>query len=351
MVSQRRTESLAVLLSMLGDEATDLALRNVKGDMSNDLRAMVDDFKVNPPTVEEAEDVIDDFKSFFRFAKNSLEKEMANKKAKKERRKQKLEVPVEEDDDDDEDRMIVPLTEEHFNVDLEPTRKFVKPKLTGDIVHDLNRVHPYQVSFAVQKEQPAIISHVIRNLATPHAAKTLEYLPDELRSNVFLHLAMPSQVSQLIVDEILDNALQQALEVEQREIKEDTADTMAELIRSLPRHVRGPMMDELIKSDENLGNKVKSLLYRFEDLNKLEDRDLQQVLGKCRTEDFVVGLQQADPDLVARILKNMSKRAAETLQEEMEYKTNCKAEEIEESRGYIVKRMIELDEAGAITLG
>ena len=348
MVSQRRTESLAVLLSMLGDDAAELALKNVKGDMSAELREMIEDFKTSPPTVEEAEKVIDDFKSYFRFAKNSLKKEMEAKKKK--RAKKKLAI-VEEEEDDEDEKMIVPLPEEHFNVDLEPTRRFVNPKLTGNIVHDLNRAHPYQVAFAVQKEQPAIISHVIRNLATAHAAKTLEYLPDELRSNVFLHLAMPSQVSQLIVDEILGLSLEQALEVDQRKEEEDTSEKMAELMRSLPRPVRGPMMDELLKSDEALGNQVKALLYRFDDLNKLEDRDLQQVLSKCRTEDFVVGLQQADPDLVARIFKNMSKRAAETLKEEMAFKTNCKPEEIEEARGYIVKRMIELDEGGAISLG
>lgn len=349
MVSQRRTESLAVLLTMLGDEASELALKNISGPMANELKELIDDFKTNPPTVDEAENVIDDFKSYFRFAKNKLKKEMEAKK-KKTKRGPTQETPMPEEPEEDE-KMIVPLPEEHFNVDLEPTRKFIKPRLTGNTVHDLNRAHPYQVAFAVQKEQPAIISHVIRNLATAHAAKTLEYLPDDLRSNVFLHLAMPTQVSKLVVDEILDRSLEQALEVDQREEVEDTSEKMAELMRSLPREVRGPMMDELIKSDENLGNQVKSMLYRFDDLNKLEDRDLQQVLSKCRTEDFVVGLQQANPELVGRIFKNMSKRAAETLKEEMEFKTNCKPEEIEEARSYIVKRMIELDEAGAISLG
>ena len=65
---------------------------------------------------------------------------------------------------------------------------------------------------------------------------------------------------------------------------------MAKLIRSLPRTVRTPMLDELAKQDKALADRRQKQLYQFEDLQRLEDRDLQKVLGQCRTDVLVLCL-------------------------------------------------------------
>jgi flagellar motor switch protein FliG len=149
---------------------------------------------------------------------------------------------------------------------------------------------------------------------------------------------------------VLSTALQLALDVEERQADEESSEKMAKLMRSLPRTVRTPMLEELAKQDKALAEAVKGQLYQFEDLARLQDRDLQKVLGQCRTDILVLALQQVEESLLAHVLGNMSKRAKESLQEEMEYKSNAKQDEIDAGRADVLKILVELDESGAITI-
>jgi flagellar motor switch protein FliG len=280
--------------------------------------------------------VLDDFENYFNLSLQTVAKD---------------ETPAEQEvASAPEPPAILQIAEEQFDVELEPTKKFAPPELTGNTIHDLNRMHPYQVAQAVSCESPVVIAMVVRKLADEHAAKTLEFLPESVRPSIFLKLAQPASVRPIVQQQVLQTALHRALTVEEREIDEESSEKMAKLMRSLPRSVRTPMLDELAKQDSGLAESVKRQLYRFEDLEKLDDRDLQKVLGQCRTDVLVLALQQVEPSLLGRVLGNMSKRAKEALQEEMEYKANAKSDEIEAGRADVLKILVELDESGAISI-
>ena len=335
MTMLTRPERLALLLNLLGEDAKQLARTGLQGESLEELETALSDFEDYPPSTEEIDLVLDDFESYFKLSLQTFQQEIQAE----EQSQPKLQTPA-----------ILQIAEEHFEVELEPTKKFETPELTGNTVHDLNRVHPYQVARALLNECPAVIAMVIRKLADEHAAKTLEFLPEPIRPSVFLQLAQPSPAKTLVQQRVLQTILESALQVEERQADEETSEKMAMLMRSLPRNVRTPMFDELAKHDQTLADAVKKQLYQFEDLQRLEDRDLQKVLGQCRTDVLVLALQQVDETLLAKVLSNMSKRAKESLREEMEYKANAKTDEIESGRAEILKILVELDESGAITI-
>lgn len=325
------SEKLAVLLKLLGGDAVDAALEKVDPKVGTEVKKTLNGFRTSPPSLAEVEYVVDDFNRYFRLAMDNIEEETAAA--------------------NEDDSSLLQIAEENFEVELEPVKKFIQPKLTGDVLTDLNRMHPYQVAHAIRNDNPTTISLVVRNLATEHAAKTIEFLPETVRPAVFLQLAQPPKALDLVSSTILDAALQGASQVEERQPVEDTIAQMSTLIRSVPKSIRKPMLEELIKTNEELGNSVKSQLFRFDDVMTLSDRDMQQVLGKVSSDALVLALQGADPDLINRIFNNMSKRARESLQEEMSFKTNVKEEEVEVGRTEVVKVLVELDESGAISLG
>ena len=154
----------------------------------------------------------------------------------------------------------------------------------------------------------------------------------------------------MIQERILAKTLELSLEVEEREAEEETTEQMANLMRSLPRTLRKPMLDELEKRDSDLADAVRNALYRFEDIEKLGDRDLQKLLGQCQTDSLVCALQQVDESLLTFVLSNMSKRAKESLQEEMQFKANASAEEIQDARGAIAKTLAGLCESGEVKI-
>ena len=336
-----RSERLALLLNLLGDDAASLVRSGLQGEKLEEVESALKDFEEYPPSEDEIESVLDEFERYFELVVQNSEKKKEEDEAEEEENAE---------DEEEEGPPILQIAEEQFDVEIEPTKKFEQPTLTGNTLLDLNHAHPYQVAHALRNERPAIISLVVRRLADEHAAKTLELLPDALRSRVFMSLAKPSNVKPLILETVLQTTLAAALNVDERESSQDAAEKMSALIRSLPKSVRGPMMEELANEDAELAESVKKQLYRFEDLERLQDRDMQKILGQCRTEVLVVALQQVDQSLLEKVLGNMSKRAKESLQEEMEFKTNATEEEIEDGRAEVVKILVELDESGAISL-
>ena len=338
-----QSEKLAILLSLLGEDATRAAVDKVNPSTSNAVTVAIEDFKKQPPTKEEVEYVIDDFTKYFRFAMKTFEGSIGESSGGGSGTSDTAHS-------EGDGPAILQIAEDDFEVEIEPSKKFNQPELSGDVIFDLNKMHPYRVAHALIGEHPAAIALVISELATEHAAKTLELLSDEVRPKVFLRLANPTEVSPVVADQILSGTLDAALKVEEREPEQDKVDQMVQLMRSVPKSVRSPMIEELVKEDEELAAAVKSQLYQFDDILRLKDRDIQQLLGQCSTEPLVVALQQVDQNLIDKILSNMSKRAREALQEEMTYKTDAAKTEIEEGRAAIVKVLVSLDEAGTISL-
>lgn len=335
-------EMLAVLLNMVGKEATESTLKGIPKNASTQVSEALEEFKVNPPTQQEVEYVIDDFLKYFRFALKTVDPAKLNPAASD------IDTAIEEEKEEEE--VDPAFAEEEFEVEIEPVKKFATPNLTGDHNQDLNRLHPYQVAYALRNEDAITISLVLKNLATEHAAKTLEFLPEAKQPAVFLQLAKPNRVKHPVLSKLMEASIELAMRVEKREPIDDATTQMVTLIRSVPKAMRAPMMDELAATDEELCKSVKSQLYRFEDLNVLDDRDLQKVLSETSTDSLVVALQGAEQSMIDRIFNNMSKRARESLQEEMSFKTNAKQDEIDMGREAIAQILARLDESGAISL-
>ncbi|NNE01508.1 MAG: hypothetical protein HKN47_29705 [Pirellulaceae bacterium] len=332
-----RSERLALLLNLLGDEATEIARTGMQGGAREELEAAIRDFETYPPSQEEIDLVLDDFESYFKLALSAVDQpEHAGPD-------ENLPASV-------PGPKLLQIAEEQFDVEVEPTKKFAPPELTGNTILDLNRVHPYQVARALKDESPAVITLVVRKLANEHAAKTIEYLPAAVRPVVFLQMAQPSAVKPMIEERVLQQTLQMALQVEERQSEVDSAEMMANLMRSLPQAVRAPMLEELARTDKEAADAVKQQLYQFQDLERLEPRDLQKLLAQCPSDVLGLALQNANAELLTQVLSNMSKRAKESLQEEMEYMTNAKEEEIERGRADVVKLLLPLIESGEISL-
>ena len=330
-----RPERLGLFLHLMGDEATNLARQGLSGEVLADLDQALKDFESYPPSQEEVDFVLGDFESYFQIAMQAIENSVDSDS---------------ESETEDQGPTILQIAEESFDVEIEPTRKFETPSLTGDTVRDLNQKHPYQVAQALRNEKPVAAGIVIRKLANEHAAKTLEFLPETLRPHVFLELASPSNVLPMIQERVLSKTLELSLRVEEREAEVETTEQMANLMRSLPRPLRKPMLDELEKRDSDLAEAVRNALYRFEDMEKLSDRDLQKLLGQCQTDSLVCALQQVDESILTFVLSNMSKRAKEALQEEMEFKANASPEEIQDARGVITKTLAGMCESGEVKI-
>ena len=332
-----RTQQLAVLLNIMGEDNAQTALDGFDADVASQLSGILNEYKSDPPSMEEIELVLDDFERFFNFAYQQYQSSPTQSESK---------VPSDSVDNSND----IDSEEEAYDAKFDTIITFSKPNLTGDVNHDLNLLHPYQVAKAIRNDNPNSIAVVINVLNNDHAGQTMENLPKDVRLEVFLRMAEPKTIAPEVQEQILKAALESALKVEQRVAEVDRTGQMVALARSLPKNIRAPLMDKLAEEFEELAEDVKKEMYQFEDIAKLEDRDIQKVLGQSDTDSLVLALVSANDSLKQRLLNNMSKRARQTIEEELEFRTNASEEEIDAGKREIVGVLMRMDEEGEISL-
>ncbi len=323
---------MALLLTVLGDEAEKVAFGSMDPERAKSIKGILDEFKLDPPTKDEVEYVIGDFNQFFRFALQELGAETAGGNGNSEG----YSVGEEAKSKDDAKKEAITY--------------FRKIEPTGDPIADLNQLDPYQIATAIGGDHPKTVAMVLRNMETKRAAAAMEFFDDEVCSQVIVFISQESTVPAAIVNQVLKSTVAKAITVECREVKVDQSQVMAELMRSLPKEMRMQLMPKLEESDEKLASEVKAKLYLFDDVMRLDDRDVQKVLGEVETDSLIVALQRTDEELVQKLLGNLSKRARESIAEEMQYKEGVSDEEIEEARSQVVVALARLDESGEIKL-
>jgi flagellar motor switch protein FliG len=126
--------------------------------------------------------------------------------------------------------------------------------------------------------------------------------------------------------------------------------SVAEILNVCDRTTERALLEALAQDDPELVEEIRRLMFVFDDLVKLSDKDIQTVLKNVETAQWAMALKGASPELKQKILGNMSQRAAAMLQEEMEYLGPVKLSEVEAVQQQIVDIVRRLEDAGEITV-
>jgi len=109
-------------------------------------------------------------------------------------------------------------------------------------------------------------------------------------------------------------------------------------------------MEKLAADNPELAEEIRRKMFVFEDILKLDDRSVQLVLREVDTKDLAVALKGASDELKEKIFRNMSKRAAQLLKDEMEYMGPVRVKDVEEAQQKIISVIRRLEEAGEIVI-
>jgi len=120
-------------------------------------------------------------------------------------------------------------------------------------------------------------------------------------------------------------------------------------------NMEGSMETELMESikevDEDLGAQIQDLMFVFEDLKNVDDRGIQAMLREVSSEVLILALKGSDEELKEKIFKNMSKRAAELLRDDLESKGPVRVSEVEGAQKEILLIARRMADSGEIQLG
>ena len=218
----------------------------------------------------------------------------------------------------------------------------------------LTRLEGEQLALALQGENPRTVSLLLNYLAVDRAGDVFKRLPAELRREVsvqFSSCTVPSvEVMQRIAQGILRKTrlLKETPKGEEPEVRYRK---MADMIRLLEKADRKEVLTALEERDAAAAAAVKTYLYKFEDLLRIDSRAMQKFLAELDTKNLALALKGAAAEIKDKILSNMSQRARETLNEEIEFSTSVSAAQVEQARKLIVDTIQRLDQSGELTLG
>ncbi len=217
----------------------------------------------------------------------------------------------------------------------------------------LRECSPEVLAAALKTERAAAVALVVGCLEVPQATAVLRMLPPGVRHEAALRQMQPTALKPDLAVRILQAVLARCREIAARPAQ-PSGDQMlartAELVRALGREDRTEILARLEKTDPALAESVRRKLYAFTDIARLDDRTLQGMLGEFGTQTLALALKGATEEIKTKILNNVSKRAKETIGEEMELLASASPAMIEEAQNEFVQVLQKLDQEGKISL-
>ncbi|MFV1983942.1 MAG: flagellar motor switch protein FliG [Thiohalomonadales bacterium] len=209
------------------------------------------------------------------------------------------------------------------------------------------------VAEIIRLEHPQIISIVLSYLDSDQAAEVLSALPERTRPDILMRIAALDGIQPNAIHE-LDDILEKQFSGNTDNVKSSGVGglkTAANILNFMDSTTEGAIMDQVRDSDGELSESIEELMFIFENLVDVDDRGIQSLLREISSENLVLALKGSDEAVKDKILKNMSKRAAEMLVDDLETKGPVKLSEVEIAQKEILAIARRMSESGEISLG
>ena len=214
----------------------------------------------------------------------------------------------------------------------------------------LKNVAPDQIAPFISNEHPQTIGLILSQLDPAQAAGILAQLPERMQADVAYRVATMENITPNVIKEI-EESLEQSL----RDILGGNQDVggpevVADILNLTGSSVEKNVLEQMDGQDPEVAESVRNLMFVFDDISKLTDREIQVLMREVDQKDLVVALKSASEELKEKILGNMSERVRTFITEEMEFQGPMRLSEVEEVQLRIVQQVRQLEEQGQITI-
>ncbi len=216
----------------------------------------------------------------------------------------------------------------------------------------LKWMEPRAVADVIRYEHPQIQAIVVAYLDPDMAAEVVGYFDHKVRLDILLRVAalntvQPSALKEL--NEILEK--QFAGNSNTSRASMGGVKRTADIMNFLESSAESQLIESIREIDEDLSSKIEDLMFVFDNLADVDDRGIQALLREVSSEVLIVALKGADEAIKEKIFRNMSKRASELLQDDLEAKGPVRISEVEAAQKEILTIARRMADAGEIVLG
>lgn len=215
----------------------------------------------------------------------------------------------------------------------------------------IRRTDPSQLMNFIHGEHPQTIAMIMAYLQPDQAANVLSYLPPEVQADVSNRIALMDRTSPDIVKEV-ETVLERKMSaiVSNEYAAAGGIQSIVNILNFADRGTEKNILDRLEEKDPELVEEIRRRMFVFEDIILLSDRAVQVVLRQVDTHDIALALKTASEDVEEKIYRNMSKRAAQMLKEDIEFMGPVRLREVEDAQQRIVNVIRQLEDSGEIII-
>ena len=202
----------------------------------------------------------------------------------------------------------------------------------------------------LKNEYPQTAAVVLTRIDPAHAARVLTHLPDEFATEVVVRMLRMEVVQSEIVADVERTLRAEFMSNLARSTRRDNHELMAEIFNYFDRTTEARFIAALEERNKETADRIKALMFTFEDLAKLEATGIQTLVRSAGNDRIAVALKGASESLRELFLKNMSERAAKILRDDMQAMGPVRLRDVEEAQQFLVNMAKELAASGEIVL-
>jgi flagellar motor switch protein FliG len=215
----------------------------------------------------------------------------------------------------------------------------------------VRKTEPAQLLNFIQDEHPQTIAMILSYLSSSQAAMILGALPPEKQADVARRIAQMDRTSPDVIKEV-ERVLERKLSslVNQDYTIVGGIDSIVNILNSVDRATEKRIMESLEVDEPELAEEIRKKMFVFEDILLLDDRSIQRVLRDVENADLELALKSSTEEVQNVIFRNLSKRLAAMIKEDMDFMGPVRMKDVEEAQQKIVAVIRKLEDSGDIVI-
>jgi flagellar motor switch protein FliG len=205
------------------------------------------------------------------------------------------------------------------------------------------------ISF-LQDEHPQTIALVLVHLPPKQASIVMSGLREDLQGDVAYRMARLGSIAPGAIKTIEEQLEKHVSAISLASSATGGPEAVVNILHQVDRATEETILESIAEEDPDLADQIRNMMFVFEDIAKLDDRDIREMLKEVEVKELALALKGASDEIKSKIFDNMSKRAKEGIVEDMDYMGPVRLADVEGAQQVILNVFRRLEEEGTVTL-
>jgi flagellar motor switch protein FliG len=214
----------------------------------------------------------------------------------------------------------------------------------------LGNVNEVVLANYLKNEYPQTVAVVLSKIKADHAGRVLAQLPESFAMEVVMRMLRMEAVQKEVLDDVESTLRNEFFSSLARTNRRDSHELIAEIFNSLDRNTENRFITALEERNRDSAERIKALMFTFEDLAKLDASAIQTILRSADKQKIPLALKGASEAVRELFFANMSERAGKILKEDTQAMGPVRLKDVEEAQSYLVTLAKDLASRGEIVV-